>query len=90
LKIQKQKRRSGEKSVAFAYMEGNRKHSVFFAAAALTAAAITAAAAGIGAADALFAAFLGLVDVEGRAADDGDNQGDEDVVNRIHRLTSFR
>ena len=55
------------------------------AATAITA-AMAAAASAVRTADALFAAFLGLPDVEGRAADDGSNNSDHKKIDRIHIL----
>ena len=61
------------------------------AAAAVTAAATAGGTAcAVGAADALFAAFLGLDDVEnGKAQDQGDH-GDDDDISRIHNITFCR
>ena len=63
---------------------------LFAAAAAGTAGTITAATVAAGTADALFAAFLGPVNVEGRTTDNDGYNGDDDVIDWIHRLTSFR
>jgi hypothetical protein len=52
--------------------------------------AATGAAAAIGAADALFAAFLGLPDKPDGKAKDQCDHGDNNIINRIHRLISFR
>ena len=65
-------------------------HFTATGAAGTIAGAATGAAAAIRAADALFAAFLGLPDKPGRKAKDQDDNGNNDVINRIHRLISFR
>ena len=63
-----------------------------FATAAFAAAgaAMAGASAAVRAADALFSAFLGLVDIEGRTAYDQHDHSENDVINRAHTLTSFR
>lgn len=62
------------------------------AAAAVTAAVAAGAgtASAIGAADTLSPAFLGSVNIESCAANDEQQHGDENVINRSHNLTSFR
>ena len=59
-------------------------------AAGTIAGAATGAAAAIRAADALFAAFPGLPDEPNGKAKDQDDNGNNDVINKIHRLISFR
>ena len=63
---------------------------IFFAAAAGTTAAGAGTTAGIGAANTLFTAFLCLIDKETGATDDGQNHGNHYIVDRIHRLITFR
>ena len=52
-------------------------------AAGTIAGAATGAAAAIRAADALFAAFLGLPDKPGRKTKDQDDNGNNNVINKI-------
>ena len=87
--MQAQKRPSGEGRLC--YMERNWEGSLFFFAAAAGAGAATAGASGgVGTADALFTALLCLIDKETGSADNRQNHGNNHIIDRIHRLTSFR
>ena len=68
-------------------------HFFFFAAAAaraVTACAAAGAFRAIGTADALLAAFPGLPDEPAGKAKDQGNNGNNNIIDRIHRLISFR
>ena len=60
------------------------------AAAAVSVAAAGGTASGIRAADALFSALLGTVDGKPGSTQNGNDHTDDENIDRIHRLISFR